>query len=82
MAKRDREAEVEFEVLEPVEAAPVAEVTHVFTQVPRDKTYPFALWAKMRSKPEKHLRGMKAFLGNKASNRYSMETWDDLLKAY
>jgi hypothetical protein len=54
----------------------------ITVKAPRLKVYAFEQWAKLRGKPERHLRGMKAFLGTNVGNKYPLEKWDELFKAY
>lgn len=48
----------------------------------KEKTFSFEQWAKLRNRPNRHLGGLRAFLGDKAKNKYSLAIWDELLKAY
>ena len=68
------------ESAEPV--APPAKKPVVLVRAPANKTYGFEQWAKLRGKPDRHLRGMKAFLGVEAGYRFTLEMWDAKMKAY
>lgn len=50
--------------------------------VPQVKTFSFEQWAMVRNRQKRHLRGMRAYLGNLAANKYPLEQWDDMMKAY
>lgn len=64
-------------------AAPVNNVVpKILVRAPRNKVYSFEQWAKLRGKPERHMRGMRAFLGTNVGNKYPLEKWDELFKAY
>ena len=64
-------------------AAPVNTVVpKILVRAPRNKVYSFEQWAKLRGKPERHMRGMRAFLGTNVGNKYPLEKWDELFKAY
>jgi hypothetical protein len=65
---------------EPVEAA--EEMTKIEVLVPPAKAYAFEVWAKHRGKKKEELRGLKAFLGTKASYRFPLEKWDELTSSY
>lgn len=83
----DEEVTTEAEVI----AAPVSVQKPVTVIAPklqataaatREKVFSFEQWAKLRNRPIRHLGGMRAFLGEKAKNKYSLVKWDDLFKAY
>lgn len=54
----------------------------VLVQPPRNKVYTIEQWAQLRNKPARHLGGIKAFLGNEAGNKHTLEVWDAKLAAY
>ena len=76
MAKKDKPDEVEVAVEE------VTPVTKVFIRAPRTKVYSFEQWAKINNKHDRHLGGMRAFLGNQVGFKYPLEKWDEIMKAY
>lgn len=47
-----------------------------------EKTFSFEQWAKLKKIPEHHLKGMRAFLGDKVSYKYPMTKWDEIFKSY
>lgn len=75
MAKNKEEVSVE------VEATPVA-TTKIFVRAPRTKVFSFEQWAQLKNKQERHMRGMKAFLGPLVVNKYPLEKWDEMMKSY
>ena len=89
MAKKTEDFEdfVQEEVSKPAPAPVPQAVTVIAPSLRaaapvREKTVSFEQWAKLRNKPQRHFGGLRAFLGEKAKNRYSLATWDDLFKAY
>jgi len=74
MAKNKDEVSVEVEV-------PVA-TTKIFVRAPRTKVYSFEQWAQLKNKQPRHLGGMRAFLGALVGNKYPLEKWDEMMKAY
>jgi hypothetical protein len=70
------------EAVEETVTTPAPARTKVMVRPPAGKVYGFAHWAKMRGKQERHLGGLKAYLGAKSGNKYSLEQWDELVKAY
>lgn len=76
MAKNKDEVEIDV-----MESTPVP-VTQIFVRAPREKVYSFEQWARLRSKLDHHLGGLKAFLGELAGNRYPLEKWDEIMKSY
>ena len=85
MAKKnfeDTEASVEAEMGVAVAVPTVNVIPKITVRAPRLKVYSFEQWAKLRGKPERHMRGMKAFLGANVGNKYPLEKWDELFKAY
>lgn len=75
MAKNKVEEEVSIEV---EASAP----TKIFVSAPRMKVYSFAQWAQLRNKQERHLGGLRAFLGALVVNKYPLDKWDEMMKAY
>lgn len=75
MAKPKDKVEEEVVVKDPV--LPV-----VMVSPPRNKVYSLEQWAQLRKKPARHLSGMRAFLGNDAGNKFSLEIWDAKMMAY
>lgn len=85
MAKKnfeDTDASVESEAEVAVAVPTVNVIPKITVRAPRLKVYSFEQWAKLRGKPERHMRGMKAFLGANVGNKYPLEKWDELFKAY
>lgn len=78
MAKKDKTDEVDVTV-EEVTPQPI---TKVFVRPPRTKVYTFEQWAKIKNKHDRHMGGMRAFLGDLAANKYPLEKWDEMMKAY
>lgn len=54
----------------------------VFVRPSKERRVSFEQWAKLRGKPARHLGGMKAFLGNRANSKFSVDKWDEIFKAY
>lgn len=81
MAKNREVEEVSVEVVAPVAETPVA-TTQIFVRAPRTKVYSFEQWAQLKNKHDRHMRGMKAFLGTLVVNKYPLETWDEMMKSY
>lgn len=75
MAKKDKMED--FEVASVEAKAPV-----VLVKAPRTKVYGFEQWASLRGKPERHLGGMRAYLGDEAGHKFTLELWDEKMKAY
>jgi hypothetical protein len=73
-AKKDKDMESE--------AVPQVKRPVVLVRAPRDKVYSFEQWAKLRNKPDRHLNGMRAFLGTEAGNKYTLDAWDAKMMAY
>lgn len=63
-----------------VKVTPVAPVVAVKPK--KEKSYSFEQWAQLRKKMPRHMRGMRAFLGDKSSFKYSLEKWDEIFKTY
>ena len=77
MATVKREKEVDGVELVVPQVKPV-----VLVRAPKEKVYSFEQWAKLRNKPDRHLRGMRAFLGVEAGYKYTLDAWDAKMKAY
>lgn len=77
MPKKTEDVVEWTDVAEPVVAKP-----KVLVFPPRNKVYSIEQWAQLRNKPARHLGGLKAFLGSEAGNKYTLQVWDDKLKAY
>lgn len=54
----------------------------VMVRAIKEKRYSFEQWAKLRKKPERHLKGLRAFIGTRAASKFSLEKWDEIFKAY
>lgn len=62
--------------------APTPVTPKITVQTSKAKVFSFEQWAKLRGKPERHMRGMKAFLGVRAGYKYPLEQWDEIFGSY
>jgi len=74
MAKYDKVEEVAVE-----QSLPQPKIT---VQTPKVKAFSFEQWVQLRNKPERHMRGMRAFLGIRSGYKYPLQQWDEIFSSY
>lgn len=57
-------------------------VTKVFMPAQQVKVFSFEQWAQVRARKANHLGGMRAFLGFRATHKYSLAAWDTIFETY
>lgn len=75
MAKKTEEFEVS-------ESAVIAPRVKTLISINTSKVYSFEQWARIRNRPERHLQGIRAFLGAEAGSKFSLENWDSKIQNY
>lgn len=57
-------------------------ITQISIKPTIEKVYSFEQWAQIRGKLNRHLNGMRAWLKEKASCKFTLKMWDELMSSY